>query len=361
MAALLDRGLVFLLSILLINVEQVDYLIVCLLLVAIISICINVYFDNELAVKISSVVFIVLGICVPKFACFAPLMIYECGRKKVKIMIPFHGFVGIAWSLIFYTDKIQLIQGGKITIFMIIAYVLGVRSAISDRKDRMIHKLQDDRSYLRQNSKQKQDELLRRQDFEIHAATLAERNRIAREIHDHVGHMISRAILQLGAVMTINKEDKLKEPLSSLKDSLDTAMNNIRESVHDIKDEALDLEYMIKDVLKTYEGLDIQLDYDMNKYASKELKYCFVAVIKEALTNTVKHSDATKVQIVVREHPALYQLLIEDNGSLVSSDKNDKTGIGLDNMRERVSAFNGNMLISREQGFKIFISIAKEN
>ena len=361
MAALLDRGLVFLLSILLINVEQVDYLIVCLLLVAIISICINVYFDNELAVKISSVVFIVLGICVPKFACFAPLMIYECGRKKVKVMIPFHGFVGIAWSLIFYTDKIQLIQGGKITVFMIIAYVLGVRSAISDRKDRMIHKLQDDRSYLRQNSKQKQDELLRRQDFEIHAATLAERNRIAREIHDHVGHMISRAILQLGAVMTINKEDKLKEPLSSLKDSLDTAMNNIRESVHDIKDEALDLEYMIKDVLKTYEGLDIQLDYDMNKYASKELKYCFVAVIKEALTNTVKHSNATKAQIVVREHPALYQLLIEDNGTLSASEKYDKTGIGLDNMRERVSAFNGNMLISREQGFKIFISIPKEN
>lgn len=361
MAALLDRGLVFLLSILLINVEQVDYLIVCLLLVAIISICINVYFDNELAVKISSVVFIVLGICVPKFACFAPLMIYECGRKKVKIMIPFHGFVGIAWSLIFYTDKIQLIQGGKITIFMIIAYVLGVRSAISDRKDRMIHKLQDDRSYLRQNSKQKQDELLRQQDFEIHAATLAERNRIAREIHDHVGHMISRAILQLGAIMAINKEDKLKEPLGSLKDSLDTAMNNIRESVHDIKDEALDLEYMIKDILLTYEGLDIQLDYDMSKYASKELKYCFAAVIKEALTNTVKHSNATKVQIVAREHPALYQLLIEDNGTLSASEKNDKTGIGLDNMRERVSAFNGNMLISREQGFKIFISIPKEN
>ena len=361
MATLLDRVLVFLLSILLIKIEQVDYLIVCLLLVAIICICVNVYFDNVLSVKISSVIFIILGICVPEFACFAPVMIYECGRKKIKAMIPFHVFLGIAWNLVFYADKIQLMQGGKITIFMIIAYVLGVRSAIGDHKDRLIHKLQDDRSYLRQDSKQKQEELRRQQDFEIHSATLSERNRIAREIHDHVGHMISRAILQLGAIMTINKEDKLKEPLTSLKDSLDTAMNNIRESVHDIKDEALDLEYMIKDVLKTYEGLNIQLDYDMSKYASKELKYCLVAVIKEAMTNTVKHSDATKVQIVVREHPALYQLLIEDNGTLSSSNKNDKTGIGLDNMRERVSAFNGNMLISREQGFKIFISIPKEN
>ena len=72
--------------------------------------------------------------------------------------------------------------------------------------------------------------------------------------------------------MTINKEDKLKEPLSSLKDSLDTAMNNIRESVHDIKDEALDLEYMIKDVFGDFERLHIDLDYDMGKYASKDLK-----------------------------------------------------------------------------------------
>ena len=108
-------------------------------------------------------------------------------------------------------------------------------------------------------------------------------------------------------------------------------------------------------------ALELDLDYDMGKYASKDLKYCVVAIVKEALTNTVKHSDATNVKIVLREHPAIYQLLIEDNGNTVKDKHFDKTGIGLDNMRERVAAFRGNILFTHENGFRIFISIPKEN
>ena len=43
---------------------------------------------------------------------------------------------------------------------------------------------------------QKNKDLLEKQDYEIHVATLKERNRIAREIHDNVGHMLSRSLLQ---------------------------------------------------------------------------------------------------------------------------------------------------------------------
>ena len=144
-----------------------------------------------------------------------------------------------------------------------------------------------------------------------------------------------------------------------MKDTLDTAMNNIRESVHDLKDDALDLEYMVNDIIKEYKMLEIEFDYDMGNYLSKEIKYCFVAIVKEALTNTVKHSDGNKVSIVMREHPALYQMYIHDNGAAKVINA-DKTGIGLENMRERVAAFNGNVRFSNENGFKIFISIPKD-
>ena len=77
----------------------------------------------------------------------------------------------------------------------------------------------------------------------------------------------------------------------------------------------------------------------------------------------MKHSNATKVLITVREHPAFYQLLIEDNGNPakpfpdfheISSD-----GMGIPNMRDRVEALHGILHISREHGFRIFISIPK--
>lgn len=40
----------------------------------------------------------------------------------------------------------------------------------------------------------------------------------------------------------------------------------------------------------------------------KEIKYCFIGVVKEALANVMKHSNATHVVIIMRAHPALYQL-----------------------------------------------------
>ena len=62
--------------------------------------------------------------------------------------------------------------------------------------------------------------LLVQQEQEIRIAILDERNRIAREIHDHVGHLLSSALLQIGAIQAIQKEDKLKEPLQNLRDTL---------------------------------------------------------------------------------------------------------------------------------------------
>ena len=361
MTALIDRIIIFLLSILLLKVNQVDYLTVCLILVAIICVCINTYFDNKASIYVMSGVYGIMCLLLPQFCFFLPLIVYEGGRKKINILLPIHLLIGISCCNVDYSSNFETIDVIKIIVFIVVAFILGIRSTRIEVMDKKIHNLQDNESYLRQDSRQRHDELVRNQNYEIHTATLTERNRIAREIHDHVGHMISRAILQLGAIMAINKEEKMKEPLGALKDSLDTAMNNIRESVHDIKDEALDLEHMIKDTFNDFEKLHIDLDYDMSKYLSKDFKYCVVAIVKEALTNTVKHSDATNVKIVLREHPAIYQLLIEDNGNASGQKTVDKTGIGLDNMRERVAAFNGNILFSKDKGFKIFISIPKEN
>ena len=95
-----------------------------------------------------------------------------------------------------------------------------------------------------------------------------------------------------------------------------------------------------------------------------------IVEIEEALANIMKHSSATKVIIVIAEEPALYRLIIEDNGEIDEKTKalarrvqlsNDYVeGMGLQNMIERVKGFNGNFQIVADNGFKIFISIPKE-
>ena len=79
--------------------------------------------------------------------------------------------------------------------------------------------------------------------------------------------------------------------------------------------------------------------------------------MKEAIHNTYKHSDATKMDILLREQPVFYQLIIKDNGTPSTIQGN---GMGLKNMRDRVEQYKGYINFKTEAGFEIFITIPKE-
>ena len=198
------------------------------------------------------------------------------------------------------------------------------------------------------------------QEKEIHIATLSERNRIAREIHDNVGHLLSRSILQLGAIMAIHKNEPVAGQLEPLKETLDNAMNNIRESVHDLHKESFDIKDAAKRLLEECKDYETSLECDISMDADKEIKYAFLTILKEALTNVQKHSDATKVKVVLTELEEYYQMMVEDNGTGQVNVYNPAGGIGLRNMEERVRALGGIITFSTEQGFRIFISVPKK-
>lgn len=204
---------------------------------------------------------------------------------------------------------------------------------------------------------QKHEAMLQKQDSEIYAATLRERNRIAREIHDNVGHMLSRAILLSGAIATINHEKSLVEPLRQLTDTLSLAMDNIRSSVHDLHDESINLKEVAEELIASFSFCPITLEYDMSFAIPKTVKYAFVSILKEALSNIIRHSNATTVSVLMREHPALWQLAIHDNGTFAGNFSSE--GIGLENMRERVRKLGGTITFSPKNGFSIFITIPK--
>ena len=202
---------------------------------------------------------------------------------------------------------------------------------------------------------------LKNDSYEIYAATLRERNRIAREIHDNVGHLLSRTILLTGAAKTLNQDKNMESLLEGLDTSLNSAMNSIRSSVHNLHDESETLrEITIKGIITDIKMENVEFEYDMSEIIPNKIKYCFAAIIKEALSNVIKHSNATAVKIVLREHPALYQLCIEDNGKGYSEKEADSKGIGLKNMQERVTSLGGTLQINGKNGFRIFAVIPKQ-
>jgi len=238
-----------------------------------------------------------------------------------------------------------------------LAYMIKYRSQNLNRIKLEFTKYIDNSKELSLLLKKKNSDLLEKQDYEINVATLHERNRIAMEIHDNVGHLLSRDLLQIGAIMAINKDDQLRESLSAVKDTMSQAMDSIRNSVHNLHDEAIDLYSHINGLISEFTFCTIHLDYDIGDDLAIKLKYCFIAIVKEALSNIIKHSHATEVNVALLEHPALYQLIIQDNGFV--NDYNPDSGIGLTNITDRVRTFNGIIHINIENGFKIFISIPK--
>lgn len=206
-------------------------------------------------------------------------------------------------------------------------------------------------------------QLIEKQNAQIYNATLKERNRIAREIHDNVGHMITRSILQVGAIGVINTDERLKAPISDLKSTLDTAMDSMRKSVHDLYDESVDLRQALAKLKPTDSAFAFSLEYDCEDNLPRDVKYAFIAIAKEAVNNAVKHSNGDEIRIIVREHPAFYQLEIMDNGTSADERKlsgETGDGIGIKNIKERVAAIGGTMRIKADDGFRIFVTLMKK-
>ena len=293
-----------------------------------------------------------LSLVHPAFGCFLPLLFYELAAAirhwgiLASCLLPFlsfrdwPGFYPFAALLLFF-----------------LAWLFACKTARLLELERKFQFLRDSSTEYQLLLQQKNKDLIEKEDHELHIATLKERNRIAREIHDNVGHMLSRSILQSGALSAINQQENMQQPLNDLKDTLSLAMTSVRESVHGLHDGSIDLESAVSELLSGLAGYQASFAYDMGRFVPAPVKYCFISIVKEALSNTARHSNATELTIVLREHPSLYQLMVKDNGTAASL---GGSGMGITNMQERVKHLNGILSISTEHGFQIFVSIPRK-
>ncbi|MBQ3545261.1 MAG: sensor histidine kinase [Lachnospiraceae bacterium] len=340
------------------NEKIVPYLLAGILLVGIFQIL----EDYESLVMELVLIGIFIGVLIifNKLVIYVPIAVYHhiymYNKKKNKYFL-----YGLDILILLYCGKNINSELRYILFFSIVFTIcMAIKSRKIESDSDAIKKLRDDSVERAQALSDENRFLIKNMDKEIHIATLSERNRIARDIHDNVGHLISRSILQLGAIRAVNKEKTVGMLLEQLKDTLDDAMNNIRESVHDLHKESFDLKNAADSILKELSGYEVNFECDISMEADKEIKYAFLTILKEAVTNIIKHSNANKVDVVMRELDNYYQMLIEDNGNVKKDIRNVNAGIGVSNMEERVRKMSGIINISTDNGFRIYILIPKE-
>ena len=338
--------------------------------------CLISYFDRWQITACFLAVYSILTIPCPLFALFLPVFVYDAVKnpnvtilqhKNTEAFLFANQYIAkwfINMGILLFAALLSIPQYPPTTIFYLLLF--SALACLMQYYSRQIDSLlltyynyRDESTQSERYLKEKNAILIQQQDYEISLAMASERNRIARDIHDNVGHMLTRSILQTGAIQVINQNPDLDQPIQELQQTLNTAMTSIRNSVHNLHQDTIDIKHTIEEMIRMIPDRSITLNYQIDTFLPQNIQYAFIAIIREALNNITKHSNADQVSIQIREQPALFQLLIQDNGTDIG--EISPTGIGLTGMRERIHSLGGNIHFATKEGFQIFISVMKKS
>ncbi len=203
----------------------------------------------------------------------------------------------------------------------------------------------------------KRQELILSQQEVKHLAKISERERIARDLHDLIGHTFSVITLkaELAGKLIDKEKDKSKSEIKQIENISREALKQIREVVtgyrtSDLNSELAHAKYVLQ-------SNDINFEYCFDKVEFDDVTNKELAIIlKELVTNILKHSQASKVECKISQINNEIILTLEDNGN--GFDANAKVnGFGLKGIKERIDKLNGQISIVNEQGSKFIISI----
>ena len=271
--------------------RKLDYFFVCAFLLCLCLCCTSYFAQSKRLHLVLCTAFIAAAFLIPGMFLFFPAVFY------VLLLDQYH-IPALSCSVLYFYgiwsdgERIPLFSFWGIFLFLL-AFRLQNRTEAAECLEQRLMKLRDDSTEKNLLLEEKNRMLAEKQDYEIYAATLKERNRIAREIHDNVGHLLSRSILITGAAKALNASDALSPVLDNLDHSLNQAMTSIRSSVHDLHDESLNLKEAAESLTSDFTFCPVTLHYDMGFEVPREIKYCFISIVKEALSNVARHSNAT--------------------------------------------------------------------
>lgn len=186
---------------------------------------------------------------------------------------------------------------------------------------------------------------------------LEERNKIAQEIHDEIGHTLSGSLMQLEAAKLLLDKDipKSKLMIQSTINVLRKGMDNIRITLKNIKPSSEQIginklkllieEFSFNSDMRTaflYNG-------NINKISARQWKLIYDN-INEGLTNAMKYSKATKVTVNIAILNKIIKLEVKDDGVGCST---ITKGLGIAGMEERIGNEGGKVIVDGSQGFSV--------
>ena len=188
-------------------------------------------------------------------------------------------------------------------------------------------------------------------------AETRERNRLAREIHDTLGHALTGIAAGLDAcIMTLEVAPEVtKKQLNKIRDAAKKGITDVRRSVKKLRPddlERLPFQEALLEMTKNYsESSGMEITFDIFSWSDKlrpDQEDVIYRVLQECITNAKRHGNATKVKITIGGNENYLLIVIADNGR---GCEEVKQGFGLKHMRERLELLHGTIHYWSDEGF----------
>ncbi|MFK8016395.1 MAG: sensor histidine kinase [Gammaproteobacteria bacterium] len=195
------------------------------------------------------------------------------------------------------------------------------------------------------------DSALRRSQEEVHhLAQLAERERIARDLHDVVGHTLSMITLkaELASKLLTTDPERGAAELREIAQTSREALASVRETVSGYR--KIGLAEQIREAHRALASANVTLDTQIDDAPLKPRHESMLALlVREAVTNVIRHAAASHCQITLARDAQQLVLTVADNGQGFGGGE----GQGLTGMRERLAALSGQLTIESQQGTRL--------
>ena len=179
-----------------------------------------------------------------------------------------------------------------------------------------------------------------------------ERLRIARELHDVIGHSMATISVQAGVGLHVleQRPGQAAEALATIKRICDTGLADVKAVLGALRTPSGAVEQSagfdrLPTLLETVEGAGLRVELDLDAIDGRALPVpvdlAAYRIVQEALTNVIRHARARTVWLAVQHRPPLLILRIRDDGTAPPT--TDGWGQGIDGMRERARALAGSL------------------
>ena len=244
-----------------------------------------------------------------------------------------------------FTSDLDKLMWGSLLLGLVVAVTAVIRLRILERET------QDRRAEAEEAERQ-----MRELSQQLVATQEEERKKLSRELHDHVGQMLTAIRMELGRIDRLRQGPGASAAVAECRQLVDNMVRTVRDLALGLRPSMLDdfglqpaLEWHVRDFGRRY-GLPVDLAVRGGFDDLPEThRTCIYRAVQEALTNCIRHARATHIEVTIAEEPDAIAVSVSDNG--IGFEPGRRIGgLGLKGIEERVRELHGTLAITSAPG-----------